>query len=82
MVDRVRGVGPGRSAAAAGQRGVSQRQVAGDLDALAVVRAEAGGARLGGAAAEIFAVVGQCSLQTLKWLLRSSGSKEKPRDRL
>lgn len=55
-------LGGGCGGAAAGERGISQSEVAVDLYRLVTVLAEGGGARLGCAAAEIFGVVhvGSC----------------------
>ena len=43
------------------KRGIGERQVAGDCGAVTVMLGKGSGARLGGAAAEIFAVVGHAA---------------------
>ena len=65
-VDRVGRVLLGRRTATTCERRISQRQLAGDLDTFALVLVEAGGMRLGGAAAEIFAVMGHAVMSTPK----------------
>jgi hypothetical protein len=52
------GLGRGFGGAAAGERRIGKRKIAGDCSSVTVVLGKSSGARFIGAAAEIFAVVG------------------------
>jgi hypothetical protein len=57
LIDRL-GFGFGNFGAAPGERSISERQIAGDGSSIAILLGKSGSSRFGGAAAEIFAVVG------------------------
>jgi len=56
----------GRRFATAGQRGISEREMTSDFDALVIILVEGAGTRISSAAAEIFAVVGHDPMPTVK----------------
>ena len=61
-IDRVRRHPAWAAIRAAGKRRISQREMAGDFDSVAIVLVEHGGTRFGGAAAEIFAIMGHARI--------------------